>query len=190
MNESTPVEATPPTTVEKKNPDRTIINDRRIIADMRRLNSEFPDSQYYHVRVPSLDSLARLLAAMAVSIPGLIIEMTKRDIASAFLPIIATTSISISLDVYRTDGDHFGRPRDLVLFYLVAPFGWNGAPTNFAIFGDAISSIRARFGVNNPSWYTTLPRQYRLYVDDGMLFDIQNLISQTDNTDTWGWFTR
>ena len=69
-------------------------------------------------------------------------------------------------------------------------FGWNGAPSNFAIFGDAISTIRAQFGMNNPSWRTALPFQSRLYVDDGMLLDIRNTVQQTANTDTWGWIAR
>ena len=84
VTDAAPVEAAPSTTLEKKNPDRTVSLDRRIIAGMRRVNLGFPESQYYPARVPSLESLARLLVSMTVALPGLTIEMAKRDIASAF----------------------------------------------------------------------------------------------------------
>ena len=44
--------------------------------------------------------------------------------------------------------------------------------------------------MSNPSWYATAPFQSRLYVDDGMLFDIQNMIRHNSNTDTWESVTR
>lgn len=60
------------------------------------------------------------------------------------------------------------------------------APSDFSIFGDAISTTHARFGMNNPGWLTALPCQSRLYVGDGMLFDIRHPLRQRANTDTWG----
>ena len=94
--------------------------------------------------------------------------------------------------VMRTElpGKNFGHPRDLFLFYLAMSFGWNGAPGDFAIFGDVISPLRARFGMDNPSWHTPLPFLSRLYVADWMLFDIRNAIRQTANADTWEWVAR
>ena len=47
-------------------------------------------------------------------------------------------------------GGFIGRPRDLVLLYMAMPFGWNGAPANFAIFGDAIACLHAKFGMGRP----------------------------------------
>ena len=64
VTDETPIDATPTTTVEKKNPDPTIGTDRRAIADMRRVNVGFSSTQYYPVRVPSVESIARLLVAM------------------------------------------------------------------------------------------------------------------------------
>ena len=40
-----PLEATPTTMAGKKNPDRTISLDKRMIADLRRVNLSFPDGQ-------------------------------------------------------------------------------------------------------------------------------------------------
>ena len=80
----TPIGATPTAAVEKKNPDRTISTDRRVIADMRRIKLGFNPSQYYPAMVPTVEELALLLFSMALSCPGIPVEMAKRDIASAF----------------------------------------------------------------------------------------------------------
>ena len=93
VTESTPIEDNPTTTVEKKNPDRMVSMDRRIIADRRRANLGVPESQYYPVRVPSLESLDRLLVSMTAALPGLTIEMTKRY--RIRLPTVAIAPIVI-----------------------------------------------------------------------------------------------
>ena len=79
----TPVEGTYTKTVEKKNPYRAVSTDRRVIADMRRLDLGFATAQYYPVRVPPIESISRLLVSMAVFQPVFDIEVGKRDIASA-----------------------------------------------------------------------------------------------------------
>ena len=186
---SAPIEATPTTTVEKKNPGRTQSTDRRIIADVRRINLGFPEYQYYPVRVPSVETLARLLAPMTVAFPGLIIEMAKRDIASSFRLLRLHPALALIMGT-ELPGAHFGYNHDIVFFYLAMPFGWNGAPENFALFGDAISAIRSRFGMGDPSWRTTSPFLSFVYVDDGMFFDIRNSTRQQANTATWERITK
>ena len=139
IHTDTPIVATPTTTVEKKNPDRTLSSGRRVIADMRRANVGIAATQYYPVRVPPIESIALLLAPMAVSFHGFSIEMTKSDIAAAFRLLRVRPASSLPMCT-ELRGGFLGRPRDLVLFYLPMPFGWNGAPARFTIFGDAISS--------------------------------------------------
>ena len=94
----TPIEATPPpptTTVAKKNPDHTVSADRSAIADMRRVNVGFETPHYYNVRVPSVESIARVLVSLAVAYPGFQIEMAKRRIASAFRLLRANPALSL-----------------------------------------------------------------------------------------------
>ena len=170
---------------KKKNPDHTVSLDRRIIAEMRRINLGFPESQYYPARVPSLESLARLLVTMTVALPGLTLEMTKRDIASAFRLLRLRPSLLL-LMCTELPGMHFGCERDFVFFYLAMPFGWNGEPVNFALFGDAISAIHSHFGVDDSSWFAPFPSQSRLYADDGMLYYIRNRVRQKANSEAWG----
>ena len=167
MNE-TPIEDTPTKTVEKRNPDRTISTDRRAISNMRRIAVGFPPTQYYPVRSPSIESIARLLVTMAVSFPGLDIQMAKRDIAAEFRLLRLHPALSL-LMCAELPGGFLGYSRDLVLIYLVMPFGRNGAPANFAIFGDAITCIRAKFGMGRPDWLLPTPFLSKLYVGDGLL---------------------
>ena len=74
----------------------------------------------------------------------------------------------------ESPGGFLGSPRDLVLFYMVIPFGWNGARAKFAIFGDAISCIHAQFGTGRPDWFISIPVLAKLYADAGHLVDIRN----------------
>ena len=137
-------EETPNATAEKKKPDRTISTDRGAIADMGRRNVGFPVSQYYPVRAPSVESVARLLASMTTPLPGLSTQMANGDIASAFrllrlrpsLPLLMCTELA---------GGILGCSRNLVLIYLAMPFGRVGAPANFAIFGGSVTRIHGEF---------------------------------------------
>lgn len=77
----TPIAGTPTTAVGKRNHERTISANRRAIEDMRRVDVGFGAPRYYPVRVPSIESIARLLVSMAVDFPGFDVEMAKREIS-------------------------------------------------------------------------------------------------------------
>ena len=91
----TPIGETPTTSVRKKNPDRTISTGRRAIADMRRIYLGINPAQYYPMRFTIVESLARLLVSMAVSFHGIPVQLTKRDIASAFRLLRIRPSLSL-----------------------------------------------------------------------------------------------
>ena len=176
----TPIEAKPAKTVEKKNPGRTISTDRRAIADMRRIDVGLPSAQYYPVRGPSVEAISRLLVPATVSFPCLDVQMAKRDIASAFSLLRIHPALSLLM---RTElpGGLLGYSRDIVFIYLVMPFGRNGAPANCAIFGDSITGIHGKFGMERPDWFLPTPFLSKLYVGDGVLFEIRKLTRQGTN---------
>ena len=155
-----------------------------MIADMRRINVGFNVKQYYPIRAPTVESIARLLVALTTLLPGWDIQMTKRDIASAFRLIRLHPALSL-LMCAELPGGFLGHSRDLVLFYMVMPFGRDGAPANFAILRDAISCIRARFGMGRPDWFPPFPFLSKLYVDDGLLFEVRGAIRQRAHALTW-----
>ena len=121
ISQDAPIEATPTATVEKKKPDRTVSTDRRAIADMRRINVGSEVSQYYPAKLPSIESIARLVVSLTVSLPGFEIEMTKRDFSSfrllrlrPSLSLLMCTELPVCV---------LGRSHDVVAFYLAIPFG-------------------------------------------------------------------
>ena len=133
-----------------------------------------------------MESIARLLDTMAVSFPRIDIQMAKRDIGSAFRLLRLRPSWSL-LMCTELPGCFLGYAHDLVLIYRVIPFGLNGAPGNFAIFGDAATCIRAKFGMGHPDWFPPpTPLTPKPYVDDGRLFEIRNAIRQNLNATLWG----
>ena len=68
--------------------------------------------------------------------------------------------------------NHVNLPGDLVCFYLAMPFGWNGAPSHFAVFGGAIAGAHVRCGLHQP--VTLMRHSFRsmMYVDDGIFIEI------------------
>ena len=178
------IDATPTAKVEKNNPDRTISTDRRAIADMRRINPGFNPVHYYPVRVPTVASLARLLVSMTVSFPGIPVEMKKRGIPSAFRLLRIHPALSL---VMRTGipGKHFGVELDIALVDLLMPFGRNGAPSHFAIFGDAVSAIHSHRGMESPGWFPPPHFLSKLYVEECLFSDLKNRRRQPFNTTDW-----
>ena len=156
ISPDTPIDATSATTVEKKNPDRTIITDRRAISDIRRINQGFNPAQYYPARVPKVEALARLLVSTAVSFTGVPIDMAKRDIASDFRLLWLRPSLPL-LMCAELPAAHFNVDFDLVLLRMVIPFGRGGAPANVAFFGGANSSIHSQIGMGRPDWFFSSP---------------------------------
>ena len=140
----------------KNNTDRAISTDRRAIADMRRINLGFNTAQYYPGRVHTLEELARLLVPTTVSVPEIPIEATNRDIASAVRIFRLRPALSLVMCT-ELPMDHINVEFGLVLFCLVMPFGRNGAPSTFAIFGDAVSAIHPRRGKGRADWFFAFP---------------------------------
>ena len=170
---NTPVEATPTTLVDKKNPDRTISGDKRLIADLRRVNLSFPTDQFYNVSVPSISEISHDIIRLQARNPGIPVALTKRDIAPAFRLLRLHPALCLVMAT-ELPGKMFGltAETDIALLYLATPFGWNGSPAHFAVFGDALTIIHCSHGVSNPEWYGAHPFRSKLYVDDGIFTEL------------------
>ena len=176
-----PIDASPATTVEKKNPDRTISAGRRVIAYIRRTNIGFaPPHYYYPVRAPSLEAMGRLLVSATLSFPWMTVGGTMRDIASAFRLLRLRPSRSL---VMRTElpGAHFNFAFYFALFYLVRPIGRYGSPGNSAIFGGAISAIHSRSGKGRPGWFSA-PLSVEAICRWRIVFELRYQTRQNANT--------
>ena len=122
-----PIQATPAITAGKKNADRIVSQDRRIIADTRRVNHVFDPRQYYIAMAPTMTGVARTIIALVRKRPRIQIVMAKRDIASA-LRLLRVYPALAQLMVTELPGRRVGLEPDIVLFHLVMPFGWGAPP--------------------------------------------------------------
>ena len=79
---------------------------------------------------------------------------------------------------------------DIVLFYLSMPFGRNGSPAHFAVFGDAITAAQCARGLAGRPELPQLPFQSRMYVDDGIFVELEKTIRMSTSAAVWGEFAR
>ena len=68
---------------------------------------------------------------------------------------------------FGVDGDD-----DVALIYLPMSIGWDGSPSRFAVFGEAITLIRRAHGVSNSQWNGQEPPKSRLYLGDGIFIEV------------------
>ena len=69
--EATQIEATPTTLVPTRNPDRSWSREKRVIADLRRINLYFENAEIYHVELPTMRDSAKRILSMKRKFPKL-----------------------------------------------------------------------------------------------------------------------
>ena len=74
--------------------------------------------------------------------------------------------------VTESPADHVRRTSDLVRFCLFTPFGWGGSPSHFARFGDSVTISHRRFGLSIRNTLLQHSLRPALYVDDGILVEV------------------
>ena len=77
----------PTATAEKKNPDRTISNDRRILWDGSRVNLYTPKCDYYRPGYVKIEDIVQEISRLSRSYHGVDILINNLDIKSAFKPV-------------------------------------------------------------------------------------------------------
>ena len=94
-----------------------------------------------------------------------------RDIVSAFLLLRIRPALSLLMATEFPE-IHMPLQRDLVRIYLVMPFGWDGAPPNFARLGDAIASAHLKCGLSRGTMRLNHAFPPAMYVDDGISIEL------------------
>ena len=168
----TPVEASPTTTVETRNPDTTISKDRRVVSDLRRINPRFPDPMYYPIHVPAAYDIARLTTTPHAKYPEYQVVLTKRDVSWAPRLLRLRPALSVLMAVEIPD-KFFGFAAFVaVLLYLAIPFGRHWRPVRFPVFGEAVTASGNALYFPGTGSGADIPCASRRCVDDGVLIDV------------------
>ena len=142
--------ASPSTLVPKRLPDRTMSNDKRLIADLRSVNNYTKKEDYHAMTVPNIATLAKRVEMLKRRSPGKQLVCTKRDIDSACRRVNLHPDASIIMCT-EVLGSEIGLPDDPMFYYLALPFGWNGSPGCFALVTDFMKEVIAGYKSSTPS---------------------------------------
>ena len=183
ISDEEPLICCPTTTVKKRLPDRRWAEERRIIWDGRFANLFMPKTDYFRPELPTIKDIAEHVIALKKSYPNVPIKCTKRDINSAFRQIRLHPDAA-SLFATEFQGSTLGLNYDIIVGYLVLPFGWTGAPGVFASIAEIITRFHNLSSPANPLWAGDHPFQSHLFVDDGILIepDIAGRLEQSATT--------
>ena len=102
--------------------------------------------------------------------PHISTKCAERDINSAFRQIHLHPDACV---VFSTEfcGLHMGLDFDLIIGYLVLPFGWTGAHGAFASIARIIARYHTTVIPSNTLWGGGRNSRSRLFVGDGVLIE-------------------
>jgi hypothetical protein len=161
----------PSGTVAKKLPDRTLSDEVRTILDARAgPNSGGRVKDHPPAGVPRHRGLARLALWWAARQPGVRCVISKLDVARAFrwhdfdpedTPEFGT----------RLPGSYPDCDDDVLVIYLVMPFGWMAAPGEFAVWAWAVKIAHGRVRPPKPWVNDTVCFESKWLADDGVTLE-------------------
>ena len=157
----------PTTTVRTRLPDRRWPDGSRHIWNGRFPNLPTRKSYYYPPVLPTIKDIATDIISSQRDYPNVPLKCTKRDIKAAFRQIRLNPG---DWALFSTEfrGLHIGLDFDLVVGYLVLPFGWTGAPGIFASIAEIITRYHTLVCPSNMLWAGDRNCRSHLFADDGI----------------------
>ena len=133
----------------KKNPDRALCDDTRLISDLGAVNFGFDIDELFTVWVPSIiiDILEEIHRRRR-RLPMMTATLRKRDIGGTFSRIFIRPDLS-RLMMTEMDGRLLGLDDNVMVIYLLLPFGWVSSPSYFQLFGISILALRESYGMGD-----------------------------------------
>ena len=118
-------------------------------------------------------------------VPGVTLKSNQTRCRISLATVAVTPSLSLIM-VTEFHSDHVHIRAYFGCFYLAMPFGWNGAPSHCAFFGDAIAMAHVQCGLNRAS--TLMRHSFRsvLYVDGVVFADVNVPERLFAATQRWG----
>ena len=181
ISETDKIIGCPTTTVRKRLPDRRWSEERRPIWDGRFPNLRMPKGDYFSPVLPDIEDITEHIISSKRSYPNVPLKCTKRDINAAFRQIrLRRDACALFPTEFR--GLHMGLGFDVIIGYLVLPFGWAGAPGIFASIAELITRYHTLTCPSNSLWAGDRNFRSHLFADDGILIepDLSGRLEQSD----------
>eukprot|EP00971_Amphidinium_carterae_P224535 4454252-Amphidinium_carterae.1 len=189
--EGTRVQSSPLAAVPKMLPNRTLSSECRVVHDQRTTNLTCPAGYHPPALQPKHSQIARLVKWWESVLPGIPVQIAKRDISSAFRLIwIAPDDCEIFAADLPWRVDACGAPstdttpltkdsqidsepqfKGVTAIFMVMSFGFTGAPGEWAPWGLATSMLHRTYVPEDP--YTEGPWSFHshILVDDAVLVE-------------------
>ena len=175
--------SSPSTTVAKKLLDRTLSTENRVIWDGRRANLKCPKADYWPVRTPMADDLAKRYCYLKANAHGVEIIGTKRDIGAAFTRVRVRPDCAT---LFGTEFAHRGDPmNNVVFFYLVLPFGFAGSPGIFGRVMEGVQVFHQTHDISHPHLNGQESLSALVCIDDGMFMELRLGNRPQISVNTW-----
>ena len=170
---------TPSGLVAKKNTDRTISVDTRLISDLRAVNLGFQKQDLFPVWVPPIIDIVEEIQRRRRRFPKMTVLMCKRDIEGSSNRIFIRPDLSRLL-MAELDGR----------LVLVLAFGWIASPAYFQLFGTSIQAIHESYGMDDIGWSGSGHLSPFIYVDDAIWVENAFGSRLTGSLEAWEWACR
>ena len=164
------VVSVPMARVPKRNPDRTLSEKGRLIADARLVNQHCAKEDHPPALQPRHSEMARLLVWWQTRWPGIPIYLSKKDVAEAFR-WLRVQDDDCRLFACDLPGNVWGLPNPITALYLSLTFGWRGAPGCYMIYAWVIREAHAHHRPSDPQWEDEVNFHSLTLMDDQVLVE-------------------
>ena len=158
--------------IPKKLAGVVIVDDGRLISDMRPQNEGMHKSKFPLCRLPTFASLARRSILLGYNYPGVEQRIAKRDVKAAF-KLIWLRPQDMEQYVTEMPGKYVGDENvDYHVCYLCLTFGSSASPGLYHSMSLAMHYYHNARGPANPDWNGTHAFWSVTLVDDGIIIDV------------------
>ena len=170
---SSPLIATPTTTVQKKLHGRAMSDDFRIISNWRFPNLFCEKTGYPEGKMADMRLIAEKAVEMKTKWPHLPILRNKRDIDAVFKRVKVHHDMGIILCAeFAAEKLGLGDGNAMVIFlYLTLPFGWSASPSYFSQVGEGITVAHQEYAPHDKSRDGADLFRSHLFVDDAFFIE-------------------
>ena len=174
----------PDTAVIKRLPGRRRSGDKRVIRGGRAADLFMRKTDYRRPALPGIKDIADHITPHKLDYQNVLIKCTKREINSDFRQIRLRPD-SRALFSAEFQGSSSGVDYDIIVGYLVLPFGWAGAPGAIASIAEISTRYHNLLSPANELWAGGNIFRIHLFAGDGIPIEPMLASRLEQSASTW-----